>query len=179
LILTKRQDEEYRYETLKMYSGSNIIMQELQLTHRSEWPRFHCQFNSWEVPEEFQHLKVEGFEGGNRRYGLMIKEVTEVMDYIQKEVGEKACSHYWNTIHRKDTHIMSEEEFEVWWLNEHLRFEIMERQKGNSEARKRQSFIRLNSKRVQLILLGATALILLIVVIGQTRGFLNGVSGCW
>jgi len=94
-----------------MYTGKNKIIIELQKNARSEWPRFYCTLNCWETPEELEHLKID------REYGDLRPIITEAMEYIEEEVGKKATSHYWNTIHRKDPNVMDEEEFEIWWEN--------------------------------------------------------------
>jgi len=94
-----------------MYIGKNKIITELQKNARSEWPRFHCELNTWHIPEELEHLNI------GREYGDLRSIICEAMEYISDEVGQKVISHYWNTIHCRNSYKLTEEQFEIWWNN--------------------------------------------------------------
>lgn len=119
-----------------MYTGNNIIIIELQKNFRSEWPRFYCDFNTWKIPDELSHLDM--FKGKEKReYGETVPEITEAMAYISDELGEYEISKYWNLCYRTDDNKMNEKDFELWWNYTWKEKKNMKRQKGNSEAWKR------------------------------------------
>jgi hypothetical protein len=82
---------------------------------KEEWARIYCELNTWETPKEYKNHPfwqenevdpVKIFLREQMRHNLMI--------FIERRIGEKVVSHYWNVKFKSNG--MSEKEFKKFWF---------------------------------------------------------------
>lgn len=89
--------------------------------------KIYCEINCHRFPEDLKELNPSMYDkydedivyrrSDESQSNFFYTTLSPINRYIEKLIGEKAVSKYWNTKHRTDPQKMNEDQFELWWKN--------------------------------------------------------------
>lgn len=92
--------------------SAKLSIKELEKVDKMLWAGIWCKLNTWNFPDELNHIKPEWWN--NASSGEMQEIIRPLNSHIKSILGERWVSREWN----KDR--MTEEEHNKWWLKQKL-----------------------------------------------------------
>lgn len=99
----------FNWKHKEVYSPEPDQVKALRIIPVERWAAIYCTLNSWDWPEELNHIKPDWYEGGDtdRKHDF----IWPIMEVITNFLGEKRL--LWE--HNKKS--MTQLEFEEWYAH--------------------------------------------------------------